>query len=187
MTSNVETLSMSWCHMPQMNKGHVLMKVTVMNAWLYSAHMNITSQFFYNHIGKMATWAYASQWLLDIWEFIQWDPNLYAEGISSQIWAKSLLYHSSKSQNCTLIGHFSQMNSSDWLCADIVEVWQKSSNTTLESSCHTFHIWLPLAHWGRVTHICISKLTTIGSDRHQAIHYLKQCWDIVNSNLRNKF
>ena len=86
MTSNVETLSMSWCHMPQMNKGHVLMKVIVINAWLYSAHMNLTSQFFYNHIGKMATWAYASHWLLDIWKFIQWDPDLYAEGISSQIW-----------------------------------------------------------------------------------------------------
>ena len=35
--------------------------------------------------------------------------------------------------------------------------------------------WLQLTHWGRVTHICISKLTTMGSDnsllpgQHQAI------------------
>ena len=48
-----------------------------------------------------------------------------------------------------------------------------------------------LTHWGRVTHICVSKLTTIGSDNglspgwSQAI-YLNQCWNIVNSNLRNK-
>ena len=41
--------------------------------------------------------------------------------------------------------------------------------------------WFYLTHWGRVTHICIGKLTIIGSS-----HYLNQCWDIVNSNLRNK-
>ena len=47
-----------------------------------------------------------------------------------------------------------------------------------------------LTHWGRVTHICVSKLTIIGSDnglspgRHH--HYLNQCWNIVNSNLTNK-
>ena len=54
-----------------------------------------------------------------------------------------------------------------------------------------------LTHWGRVTHISvskltISKLTIIGSDngvspdRCQS-HYLKQCWNIVNWTLRNKF
>ena len=43
-----------------------------------------------------------------------------------------------------------------------------------------------LTHWGRVTHICINKLTTISSDnglspdRRQAIIYLNQCWNIVN-------
>ena len=48
-----------------------------------------------------------------------------------------------------------------------------------------------LTHWGRVAHICVSKLTIIGSDnglspgRRQAI-YLNQCWNIVNLNLRNK-
>ena len=35
--------------------------------------------------------------------------------------------------------------------------------------------WMTLTHWGRVTHICVGKLTNIGSDnglspgRHQAI------------------
>ena len=52
-----------------------------------------------------------------------------------------------------------------------------------------FHVsvtW-PLTHWGRMTHICVSKLTITGSDnglssgRHQAI-----IWDIVNWNVVNK-
>ena len=48
-----------------------------------------------------------------------------------------------------------------------------------------------LTHWGRVTHICVSKLTIIGSDNglspgRRPSHYLNQCWDIVNQTLRNK-
>ena len=46
-----------------------------------------------------------------------------------------------------------------------------------------------LNHWGRVTHICVSKLTSIGSDNGSSpglrqSHYLNQYWDIVNWNLR---
>ena len=47
-----------------------------------------------------------------------------------------------------------------------------------------------LTHWGRVTHICVCKLTIIGSDNglspewHQAI--MNQCWNIVKWTLRNK-
>ena len=37
-----------------------------------------------------------------------------------------------------------------------------------------------LTHWGRMTHICVSIITIIGSD------YLKQCWNIVNLTLRRK-
>ena len=37
-----------------------------------------------------------------------------------------------------------------------------------------------LTHWGRVTHICVGKLTIIGSDNY--LH----CWNIVNWTLRNK-
>ena len=42
-------------------------------------------------------------------------------------------------------------------------------------------------HWGRVTHICVSKLTIIGSDNGLSppSHYRNQCWNIVSSNLRN--
>ena len=50
-------------------------------------------------------------------------------------------------------------------------------------------IWV-LTHWGRVTHICVSKLTIIGSDNGLSLvapsHYLNQCWNIVNWTLRNK-
>ena len=49
-----------------------------------------------------------------------------------------------------------------------------------------------LTHWGRVTHICVSKLTTIGSDnglspgRRQAIIW-SNAGIIVKLNRRNKF
>ena len=38
-----------------------------------------------------------------------------------------------------------------------------------------------LTHWGRVTHICVDKLTVISSD-----NYLNQCCNIVNWILGNK-
>ena len=38
-----------------------------------------------------------------------------------------------------------------------------------------------LTHGGRVTHICVSKLTWSAPN-----HYLNQCWNIINWNLRNK-
>ena len=55
--------------------------------------------------------------------------------------------------------------------------------------CPSLHV---LTHWGWVTHICISKLTIIGSDnglspgRRQAITLLNQCWNVHNWTLRNK-
>ena len=48
-----------------------------------------------------------------------------------------------------------------------------------------------LTHLCRVTHICVSKSTIIVSDnglspdRRPPSHYLNQCWNIVNWNLRN--
>ena len=38
-----------------------------------------------------------------------------------------------------------------------------------------------IKHWGRVTHTWVGNLATIDSDN------LNQCWNIVNSNIRNKF
>ena len=58
------------------------------------------------------------------------------------------------------------------------------SKSSFFEQSHTFtedNIFHLLTHWGRVTHICINKLTFIGSD-----NYLNQCWNIVNCALRNK-
>ena len=41
-----------------------------------------------------------------------------------------------------------------------------------------------LTHWGRVTHICVSKLTINGSDN--GLSPGRQCWNIVNGAFRNK-
>ena len=47
-----------------------------------------------------------------------------------------------------------------------------------------------LTHWGRVTNTCISKLHHWFRKWLVAwsapSHYLKQCWDIANSNIKNK-
>ena len=58
--------------------------------------------------------------------------------------------------------------------------------------CHYNMVNFLLTHWGRVTHICVSKLFIIGWDNGLSVawtapsHYLKQCWNIVNWTLRNK-
>ena len=49
-----------------------------------------------------------------------------------------------------------------------------------------------LTHWGWMIHICVSELDHhwlrqwLGTDQVTS-HYLHQCWNIVNWNLRNKF
>ena len=45
-------------------------------------------------------------------------------------------------------------------------------------------VLLHLTHWGRVMHICISKLAIIAWTAPS--HYLNQCWTIVNWTLGNK-
>ena len=53
--------------------------------------------------------------------------------------------------------------------------------------CHRGYLSRSLTHWGRVTHICVGKLTIIGSDNGLSpSHYLNQRWNIVNWTLRNK-
>ena len=64
------------------------------------------------------------------------------------------------------------------------------------SPCDEFYMSLSffLTHWGRVTYICVGKLTIIGSDNGLALgagwpapsHYLNQCWNIVDCTLVNK-
>ena len=77
-----------------------------------------------------------------------------------------------------------------------------NTETTLEwaykqfvKTAYTFILFLTfwaniLTHWGRATHICVSKLTIIASANGLSPgrrYYLKQCWHIVNKTLRNKF
>ena len=52
--------------------------------------------------------------------------------------------------------------------------------TLLHQEC-IYHSVVLLTQWDRVTHICVGKLTTIGSDN------LHQCWNFVNCAFRNKF
>ena len=45
-----------------------------------------------------------------------------------------------------------------------------------------------LTNWGRVTHICVSKLSIIGDNGMSPdppSHYLNQCWNIVKCNLKS--
>ena len=52
-------------------------------------------------------------------------------------------------------------------------------------------LFICLTHWGRATHICVNKLTIIGSDNGLSLcsvpsHYLNQCCNIINSTHGNK-
>ena len=47
----------------------------------------------------------------------------------------------------------------------------------------------PSIHRGRMAHICVSKLTIIGSHNGLSLgrrHYLNQCWNIVNGTLKHE-
>ena len=64
--------------------------------------------------------------------------------------------------------------------------YHRDSITTLLTG-----MYFALTHWGRATHICISKPTITGSDNGlspvpASSHYLNQWWNIVNWTLRNK-
>ena len=68
------------------------------------------------------------------------------------------------------------------------------TRTSLEIDTLFYYTLLFVAistHCGRVTHICVSELAIIGSDKWLAAwtapsHYLNQCWNIVNWNLRKQ-
>ena len=63
-------------------------------------------------------------------------------------------------------------------CSDTYFITKNQSDTKLD-----------LTHWGRVTHICLSKLTNIDSDNglspDRPSHYRNQCWRIVDWSLGN--
>ena len=51
-----------------------------------------------------------------------------------------------------------------YVCVYLLRVAEFSNAEILEYSVKVFVIWLVLTHRGRVMHICISKITIIGSD-----------------------
>ena len=95
------------------------------------------------------------------------------------------LVHQLLSQ-CRLF-HFIGVNNVDRIPMDFHPHVHALTNMT-----QSYYTCAVLTHWGRVMHICVGNLTTIRSDnglspgRRQAIIRTK-CWNIVNSNLRNKF
>ena len=86
----------------------------------------------------------------------------------------------------------------------LVEVWLQACNSVILSMLldnmmgklitltNPTPLWILLTHWGRVTHICVSRLTIIGSDNGLDIawsapsHFLNGWWNIVNWTLGNK-
>ena len=76
-------------------------------------------------------------------------------------------------------------------CHKFISFWYEGHNQT--SLSHSFHVvaqilnmkvWStlnsnPLTHWGRVTHICVSNLTTIGSDNDLSP---ERCQAIIQTN-----
>ena len=89
----------------------------------------------------------------------------------------------------TIRFHYSRAQSGPWQGFPWLTFSVKIDNF-LYKSC-LLHVLL--THWGRVTHICVSKLTIICSDNGLSpaawsapSHYLNQCWDIVNWTLGNK-
>ena len=71
-----------------------------------------------------------------------------------------------------------------------VEIWEWINTFILHFTGQviSYPCW-DLTHWGQVTHLFVSKLRIIGSDNglsQAPSHYLNQCWNIVNWNLRNK-
>ena len=90
-----------------------------------------------------------------------------------------------------------------WCMHLLIEIWQywhnanKQTHVTTRKSpgCHhpirTTQSQQPITEQHRVTHICVSKLTIIGSDKWLVAwpapsHYLNQCRYIVNWTLGNK-
>ena len=75
-----------------------------------------------------------------------------------------------KTEGTTIISIYSSNNEIFCSCANGIQCIKRIMNMVC-----TWCALLGLTHWGRVTHICISKQTSIGSDngfspgRHQAI------------------
>ena len=84
----------------------------------------------------------------------------------------------------------------NWFCLTLCEAvewntwfsdtWYQLYVREKKSICWSF--WDAIAHWGQVMLIWVRKIIIIDSDNALSVpsHYLNQCWNIVNSALRNK-
>ena len=71
----------------------------------------------------------------------------------------------------------------NWLCSFTLKIWVAGFDLQ----------YIPLIHWGRVAHICVGKLTIIGSDnglspgRHQAIIWTNAGKLLIGNKLQWNF
>ena len=74
--------------------------------------------------------------------------------------------------SCSLIRHCNGTQTGTMLL--MITKYYRNQRAGFAKS-HSWAVWIVLIHWGQVTHICVSKLTTIGPDhslspgRHQVI------------------
>ena len=95
------------------------------------------------------------------------------------MWPEIRTGHFHTYQNCCILKWgFSIHVLKDARCYWSLTKWENEAhlNTIITFLCVNIYVWhIPLTHWGRVTHICVSDLTSIGSDnclspgRRQAI------------------
>ena len=104
-------------------------------------------------------------------------------------------HHKGDEIKCTVLGLSCATNVviQSWRLLKAMTEWVTPAPHTWEQVGFDRMIWhirwcqCQWTHWGWVTHICVSILTTIGSDNGLVpSHYLNQCRDIVNWALRNK-
>ena len=91
-------------------------------------------------------------------------------------WCTVIAYWRSKVLGLILIRHWLNTSASDWYLSDkslhgdmienanIFHFYHNKPNTTRINSGFFQYYPKVLTHWGRVTHICVSKLAIIGSD-----------------------
>ena len=85
-----------------------------------------------------------------------------------------------------LLGALPHNETTTYWCLVVSNYWWIIGDSDLNdwhcnAVCHMAYIFSHLTHLGQVMHICVCKLAWQGP-----IHYLNQCWNIVNWTLGNK-
>ena len=118
--------------------------------------------------GKMPffpTWCF--WWKNSIFHlWYHWRSEEIFQGYENLVWNFPISLHFSKQLDSTAIA-----------CGTSCRIWKRYAHSAVPSSSIE-----SLTHWGRVMHICVSKLSAWTAPSH----YLNQCWNIVNWTFRNK-